>query len=292
MGTTASRGRRHWGVGVMALALAALLSACATGANGLDQTDAGGGPPVDANRPPQVDAAQADAAQTDAAQADGAQADAVQTDAVQADAVQADAAPCQGAISSFQFDFEGGWQGWTTGMLTGNGCESSNEWEQGTPSSAYWPQQCAGGTGCIGTDLDDHYNYNECSYARSPALDLSSCVGTPVCLKFDLAYDFLEMYGDCVDGCVVQVNVTDDVSGDSWVSVTPDGDYPFPMPTSHQLPATQRAFCGKVDWSTYTVHLDDAVKKAAFRVRFYMDNGDEVSHFGAYVDNVKLVECP
>jgi hypothetical protein len=306
MSTTAVKTRQAVGY-VIAAALAFLgcVSACANGIIGMEGPGADAGAPVaaDANRPPPADTAPVDTAPTDAAQsdtapvdtapADTARADAAQADAAQADAVLAeDATGCQRVINSFRFDFEDGWQGWATGVLPGNGCETSTEWEQGTPSTVFWPQRCAGGTGCLATDLDDHYNYDECSYARSPALDLTSCVGTPICLKFDLAYDFLVMYGECVDGCVVQVNDTDQADGDNWVTVTPEGDYPSPMPTSHQLPASQRAFCGLSDWASYTVPIGDALKKAAFRVRFYMDNGQVVSHFGAYVDNVRLDECP
>ena len=203
-----------------------------------------------------------------------------------------DAGGCSSVIAAFAFDFESGWQGWTTGYLAGGGCADSNEWECGTPSATFWPHACAGGSGCLATDLDDHYNYNECSFARSPARDLTSCVGTPLCLQFDLAYDFVVMYGECSDGCVVQVNDTDDVDGDSWVTVAPNGGYPYPMPTSHHLPANQSAFCGTAEWASYTVPIGDALKKAAFRVRFYMDNGEVVSHFGAYADNVRLAECP
>jgi hypothetical protein len=261
-------------------------------------------PPAGADRPRPVEADGASAADAATPQADAAtpQADAAPdttapvTDGGGPDDAGGDASGDAGgspsAIAGFLFDFEAGWQGWTTGILSGGGCEDSNEWECGTPSSVYWPTACAGGTGCLATDLDDHYNYNECSFAMSPAVDLTAYVGTSVCLQFDLAYDFVVMYGECSDGCVVQVNDTDDPSGDNWVTVTPDGGYPYPMPTSHHLPANQPAFCGTAEWASYTVPIGDALKKAAFRVRFYMDNGEVVSHFGAYVDNVRLVGCP
>jgi hypothetical protein len=205
----------------------------------------------------------------------------------------ADSTTCHDVLSAFSFDFEtGGCQGWTIGHLTSGGCSTANEWECGVPSSSFWPYAAATGTSCMATDLNDMYYYDSCAYTMSPALDLTPCVGQPVCLELNLAYDLVEMWDECYDSCVIQVNDTDDPAGDNWVTIAPDGGYPYPVESSHHLEPDARAFCGQADWSTYTFPVDDALKKSAFRVRVYMDIGDVNIHFGSYVDDVRLVDCP
>ncbi len=196
---------------------------------------------------------------------------------------------CAAAIAglTFNFDSPSDCSQWTTGEYSAAGCASSSSWECGSVSG--WAAPPPSGSGCLGTDLSSFYSTSECSYMRSPTMDLSDCVGTSVYLVFEVAISAEYVGSSCRDGLVVQMN--DGTGG--WECVVPSPGYNMPLNIPRQVPAGQWAFCGlEIDWNAHSVLIDDGFKTADFQVGFHFESDGGYPWNGVYLDNVGLSLTP
>ncbi|MEM9862775.1 MAG: hypothetical protein AAF938_14225 [Myxococcota bacterium] len=130
-------------------------------------------------------------------------------------------AACALALDATRNGFETQADGWLTGNLDGvSGSWPFNPWEWGTPRSGQ--PDCAEGTTCFGTDLDDNYAQCGRGFIESPAFNVAPCGGTDLALVMSHYYRFWTGPYDgstWTDGGVVEVS-TD--GGDSWLALSAD----------------------------------------------------------------------
>jgi len=208
--------------------------------------------------------------------------------------VDIDAGPCGNVLKALNYNFDSSAQcsDWQSGLETGSGC-GANSWQCGTLSSAAWPNSTPSGNGCMATNLSGSSANDECSYMKSPAVDLTLCVGTPVYLIAKLAYSIETSGSDCSDGAMIQFNQASNPGDNSWSVVTPTPGYSGQLLNPKAVPAGTQAFCGlEVGWAVHSVLVDDSFKLAAFRVRFYYESDSGYPWNGLYVDDVRLSLTP
>ena len=193
---------------------------------------------------------------------------------------------CATALMSARFDFEGGSSGWSHDPMDGVTSPTwpLDPWEHGTPTQG--PSSCGEGSACFGTDMAA--NYAQCGRAelRSPSIDLSSCSGETVVLRWEHWYSFWTGFydgQDWFDGGLVEVSSN---GGSTWtalpdsifsgqIRINPNRGFGYAClrPDSFYV-HTQRGFVGDSDgWETVEVELDAGLLTSNFRIRLAWASG-------------------
>lgn len=186
---------------------------------------------------------------------------------------------------------------YTEGFESGNGGYASggtnSTWAHGVPVSPPTPAE-GQGPSMWGTNLSGNYNNSECSWVKSPAIDLSSVpAGAPAGELARLSYAQWMETENSFDGGIVQAS-TD--GGATWTTLTPVGGYDDTMFTAARaclgLSATDRAFTSATSstpgsWAReafdVTSYLGGSV---TFRWLFATDTS--VVKRGWYIDDVAV----
>jgi len=174
--------------------------------------------------------------------------------------LQADTEVCTapGYGRDYIYDFEDSDAGFTH-----NG--TYDEWEWGTPTT--WPNGCASGDRCWGTDLDGVYENNANQNLYSPIIDFSSTPqGT---LLFVSWWQALNIENSTWDKAYAEVRI----NNDPWIQMW-----------SHTGGTVQ------VDWSPMRYDISDAAGGTVqFRWRLVSDYS--ITYRGYYIDLVEVGAC-
>ncbi len=220
---------------------------------------------------------------------------------------------CAVAMGALSFGWEVGDQGWAHGPMEivdpPPVSWTFDSWERGNASSG--PGSCASGASCWGTNLSGNYVSCQRAFLRSSSLDLSDCTNATVQLTFNHAYDFWtgnEEGQTWFDGGLVEISGD---GGATWqpalisypgtIQINP---YIFIYECVHSgefYVHNQPGFVGTSSgWEQVSVAIPNALKTAAFQVRFAYASGvssatDDQSiamsytRPGWYIDDLRFV---
>ncbi len=177
-------------------------------------------------------------------------------------ALEADLATCNapGYEPSYAYleDFEA-----DDGNYTHGGDE--DEWEWGTPIG--WPDGCADGTSCWGTDLDDTYGDNADNWLMSPVITLNGMHGQNTTLAWQQAWEIESSTWDhayaeiTLDGGATWIEMWSHTGGtatEDWQELK----YEFTVPASEQI-----------------------------QIRWRMTSDGSITYRGLYVDRVSILRA-
>ena len=139
---------------------------------------------------------------------------------------------------------------------------TQDEWEWGTPVS--WPNACASGGKCWGTDLDGSYNNNANFSLVSPLIDLSAVPpGTPLHVSWQQAW---EIDNGSWDHAYAEVSINGGAYTTMWQHM---GNY------------------AQVDWTEISSYISSAAG-GNVRFRFRLTSNNYTTFSGYYIDRVRI----
>ena len=137
----------------------------------------------------------------------------------------------------------------------------NDEWEWGTPIG--WPNGCASGNRCWGTNLGGNYANNADQSLYSPVIDLSGLTDTVVTARWWQAWD---IESPPWDEASVDVSINGDLWSRIWSSATTD--------TSS-------------DWTEMSYDISDAAG-GSVQFRWRVVSESTITYEGMYVDDVTI----
>ena len=156
-------------------------------------------------------------------------------------------------------DFEGNDGGFTVDVTSGD-----NAWEYGTPVT--WPEECAEGSACWGTNLNGDYPNGSVTTVTSPVIDLTAETA-PITLSWQQA-NHLETA--IFDEGAVEVSI----DGGAWEVL-----WQNPEATVQQ------------DWRELSADISDAAGET-IQLRWTMDTDGSVNFNGLYFDLLQIQGAP
>ncbi len=136
-----------------------------------------------------------------------------------------------------------------------------DEWAWGTPAA--WPDQCASGSKCWGTDLAGNYENNSNQTLVSPIIDLSA-YSSPLTAKWWQAW-YIE--SESSDQAYAQVSL----NGGPWTTMW-----------------RHRGGTARVDWTQMTYDASVAAG-GTIQFRFQLQSDITVKYSGYFVDDIRLL---
>lgn len=188
--------------------------------------------------------------------------------------------PLAGTIV-YNENFEGG-----AGGFTHSGTQ--DEWELGTPATAATTTanpvaaftNCASGTNCWKTDLDNTYNASSNQDLFSPVLNLTQFPGA-LTLEWAMRY---QIETANFDRAFVEVQDVNNPANNRIVWHWLD---PTPISASAGTGNPQVNIGGSAGWGNYRADISDFAGKV-IQVRFHLDTDSSVQFGGLAIDDVKL----